>query len=112
MKLTKIPEPDMGGETTHFWISTNTILDDRQKERLNRIVEAWCLLGWWRGYGGGTLANSTGVSFEPGGVGWAFDGYSFIADKDVALDILVRCLEEFGRREHVEWEEIIMLGDA
>jgi len=112
MKLTKMPEPRFGGETTCFWIPTTQALDVRQKEELRQIVEAWCLLGWWRGYGGGTVVNNTSPRFDPGGIAWGFDGYYSIADKDLALDILVRCLEEFGRREHVEWDEIIMLGDA
>ncbi len=111
MKLTKMPEPEMGGETTHVWIPTTTVFSAHQKEALTKLVDAWCVLGWWRVYGGGTIANATDPSFGADGVAWGFDGYSSITGNDEALTILVRCLEEFARRERIDWNEIVLLGD-
>lgn len=111
MKLTKMPEPRLGGETTHVWIPTTAVFGAHQKEALTKLVDAWCVLGWWRGYAGGAIVNATNPRFDSDGVAWCFDGYSSITDKDEAVGILVRCLEEFGRRERIDWNEIVLLGD-
>lgn len=80
--------------TYTFTVFADPPLDEGHRHELDGLVSAWYRVGFYGGYGGGMNQTATKLSFGRKGAEETFTFWVVGAVTRLAIDVLLRCLEE------------------
>jgi hypothetical protein len=94
-KLKMFLRPLNERESLKLTVYFTTFPDSVQENSFREIIKGWETMGWFGGFGGGSIANFGELKFDRDTESAAFEADMGASDPNIALPILIRVLEGY-----------------